>query len=103
MLHPRLRLRNAVPQQPDALIASPAAAAEVHRCLPCEEQRIRGGLAHRLRIPGAARGRMVEQGERAAAELERAWGPPHLVAGTVVAWDLARLRRERDAGALAPR
>ena len=99
--HPRLRLRNAVPLRPDALLASPAAAAVVHRCLPCEEQRMRGGLAHRLRIPGAARGRMVEQGERAAAELERAWGPPHFGSGAVVAWDLARLRRERAAARAA--
>ena len=95
---PRLRLRNEVPPRPDALLASPAVGVVAHRCLPCEEERVRGGLAHRLRIPGESRRRLVRRGEEAAAALERAWGPPHRAAGTLVAWDLERLRRERGVG-----
>jgi hypothetical protein len=95
--HPRLRLRNEVAPRRAALLGSPAAAAVVHRCLPCEEETVRGGAAHRVRISGASRARMVAHGEGTAARLERVWGPPDLVAGSLVAWDLERLRREPPA------
>jgi hypothetical protein len=100
--HPGLRLRNEVPPTPAALLASPARVAVVHRCLPCEEVEVRGGAAHRVRISAPVSARLVRQGRRVASHLRRAWGPPHETAGTVVAWDLERVRRERAGAATAP-
>jgi hypothetical protein len=99
--HPGLRLRNELPPRPAALLASPAAAVVVHRCLPCEEVQVRGGVAHRTRIRPADRSRMVRHGRRIAAQLQRAWGPPDEVAGTVAAWNLERIRRELAARPVA--
>jgi hypothetical protein len=93
---PRLRLRNEVPPEPAALLASPARTVIVHLRLPWEEDRVieppertsrpwRPNLRHLYR----------QAGERLAARLREEWGPPDFADASVQAWDLDRVRGGR--------
>jgi hypothetical protein len=93
--HPRIDLRNEVPPEPAALLASPARHLVVHLRIAAEEDRV-------LRPPDRPPSRPMppqmrrlyrREGERLARQLTREWGPPDYADDLVRVWDLERLRR----------
>jgi hypothetical protein len=92
---PGIRLRNEVPPEPAALLASPGAVVVVHLRLAYEESRvvIPNGRIHRP-MPPPIRRFYRRMGEKLAARLEAEWGEPDFADDRVRIWDLERLRRE---------
>lgn len=93
----RLRLHNRVSPEPAALLASGARYVVVHRDLAREEERLRlppGAPPPRRMTPQLA-AELVAAGERSAARLAAAWGPPAFADAGVLAWDLVRVRYDR--------
>jgi hypothetical protein len=95
---PRLRLRNVLPVQPEALLESGARYVVVHLDVREEELRVATSeLRHRERIErlpelwAALRGGAA----RLVLELEAAFGPPAYADEHVRAWDLAAVRDAR--------
>jgi len=99
----RLRLRNRVSPEPAALRASGARYVVVHRHLAVEEARLRLPPAEPppRRMPALLAARLAAEGERMAALLAAAWGPPAFADGDVAIWDLRR-RARMSAAAAAP-
>jgi hypothetical protein len=97
-----LRLRNRVSPEPAALRASGARYVVVHRHLVVEEARLRLPPAEPppRRMPPLLAAELAAEGERVAALLAGAWGPPAFADGDVAVWDLRRAAR---APAAAPR
>jgi hypothetical protein len=106
--HPRVDLRNEVPPEPEALLASAARTLVVHLKPGWEEDRVvvpggnrraqgRGRLAMppMPAMPPDIRRQLRRAGERLAERLTREWGPPDYADGVVRSWDLERLRRSR--------
>jgi hypothetical protein len=93
---PGLRLRNEVPPEPQALLASPARTVIVHLRLAWEEDRV-GALVERSAHPWLQKLRRLyrKAGEGLAAQLTSEWGPPDFADGSVQAWDLDRVRGGR--------
>jgi hypothetical protein len=88
----RLRLRNRVSPDPAALLGSGARYVAVHRHLAVEEDRLRlpPGAPPPRRMPAALAAELAADGERAAARLAAAWGPPAFADADVAVWDLRR-------------
>lgn len=98
--HPRIDLRNEVPPEPAALLASPARTLVVHLKPGWEEDRVvvpggrRRGEGRGMRpMPADTRRQLRRAGERLAERLTREWGPPDYADDVVRSWDLERLRR----------
>jgi hypothetical protein len=90
-----LRMRNRVSPEPAALRASGARYVVVHRHLAVEEARLRLPPAEPppRRIPPLVAAQLAAEGERMAALLAAAWGPPAFADGDVAVWDLRRKSR----------
>jgi len=90
----RLRLRNRVSPEPAALLASGARWVVVHRDLAMEEERLAvpAGAPPPRRMPAPLAAELAAVGERSAAGLAAAWGPPALADAAVAVWDLGRVR-----------
>jgi hypothetical protein len=93
---PGIRLRNEVPPEPAALLASPASAVVVHLRLASEESAvvIPNGRIHRP-MPPPIRKLYRRMGEKLAARLDAEWGDADVSDDWVRVWDLQRVRRER--------
>ncbi len=97
---PRIRMRNAVPPEPDRLLASRATWLVLHPEIVREEASSDRGRADPDSPAGrdrARRERMLERLERLTEELDRElsrrWGPADLRTDEHVLWDLERVRR----------
>jgi Dolichyl-phosphate-mannose-protein mannosyltransferase len=91
---PGIELRNEVPPEPRAILASPARTLIIHLRLPWEEDRVETpGRSRNRRMPADVRQSYRRAGERLAARLAAAWGPPDRVDGFVRVWDLERVRK----------
>jgi hypothetical protein len=100
----RLRLRNEVSSEPAALRRNGARYVVVHRHLALEEARLRlspTGPPPR-RMPPLLAAQLAAEGERVAALLAAAWGPPAFADGDVAVWDLRRRRPQLHASAPPP-
>lgn len=90
---PGIDFRNEVPPEPDAILASPARTLVVHLRLPWEEDRVQTpGRPPSRRMRPNLRQDYRRAGERLAARLVEAWGPPDKADGFVRVWDLERQR-----------
>jgi len=90
-VHPRVKLRNAVPidaDPPGAFLASRARWLVVHLDMGGEESRF-----HTRDVMRGEREILRQDGEKMARELTRLWGPPTHADEDVRIWDLAVLRR----------
>jgi len=97
--HPRIDLRNEVPPEPAALLASPARHLVVHLRIAAEEDRVQRPPDRPLSrpMPPALRRLYRKEGESLARQLTREWGPPDYEDDRVRVWDLERLRRSTAA------
>jgi hypothetical protein len=88
--------RNEVPPEPGAILESPARTLIVHLRLPWEEDRVQApGRPPARPMRPDVRQNYRRAGERLAAQLVEAWGPPDKTDGFVRVWDLERVRRAR--------
>lgn len=91
---PGIDFRNEVPPDPAAILASPARTLAVHLRLPWEEDRVQApGRPPSRPMRPKIRQDYRRAGERLAARLVEAWGPPDKSEGFVRVWDLERVRR----------
>lgn len=102
--HPRVDLRNEVPPEPEAILASPARTLVVHLTPGWEEDRLSFPEGDRRRekerpMPPELRRELRRAGEGLAGRLTREWGPPDHGDERVRSWDLERLRRNRPIAA----
>jgi hypothetical protein len=90
----RLRLRNRVGPEPAALLASGARWVAVHRDLALEERRLElpAAAPPPRGVPPPLAAELAAAGERSAARLAAAWGPPAFADAAVAVWDLGRVR-----------
>ncbi len=89
-----LQLSNQVSPEPAALRASGARYVVVHRHLALEEARLRlPAEPPPRRMPPLLAAGLTAEGERVAALLAAAWGPPAFADGDVAIWDLRRKSR----------
>jgi hypothetical protein len=93
---PHIQLRNEVPSEPAALLASPARTVIVHVRLGWEEDRI-AEPPERPALPmrPIVRRQYRKAGEQLAARLTAEWGPPDFADASVRVWDLKRVRGVR--------
>lgn len=90
---PGIDLRNEVLPDPAAILASPARTLVIHLRLPWEEDRVQTpGRSSSRRMRHEVRQDFRRAGERLAAGLAEAWGPPDRADGFVRVWDLDRVR-----------
>jgi hypothetical protein len=95
--HPRIELRNEVPPEPAALLASAARTLVVHLKPGWEEDRVVSLRREEGRpMPPDVRRQLRRAGERLAGRLTREWGPPDYADEVVRSWDLERLRRKAE-------
>jgi hypothetical protein len=92
--HRGIDFRNEVPPEPAAILASPARTLIVHLRLPWEEDRVQApGRPRFRRMRPPVRQAYRRAGERLAAQLTAAWGPPDKAEGFIRMWDLERVRK----------
>jgi hypothetical protein len=94
--HPQLVLRNEVPPEPAAILASRARSLVVHLKLGVEEERFAAasGLPAR-RMSREDRQFLRRRATQLTAGLEAAWGPPDHWDEWNAVWDLDRVRQAR--------
>jgi hypothetical protein len=91
----RLRFRNTAFPTPEAILDSRGRWLVVHTDLPAEEDRVDGHCwAIRDDLQPHVAARLERRGRRVARQLEARWGPPDHREGTLLVWDLERLRRD---------
>jgi len=90
---PRIHLRNEVPPEPEAMLASSARIVVVHTRSPREEARAQPTTQPPRSMDRQERRRYRRSVDRLLQVLRGAWGPPDVADPLVQAWDLDRLRR----------
>ncbi len=90
---PRIGFRTVVAASPEAFVASDARFVLVHLDYPAEEARVERLLwPPRAGLRPAVGEHLRRLGRRLAGTLRTRWGPPDFTDGTVLLWDLERIR-----------